>query len=229
METIFSPSEKERLERVWAVFLSDLESLHGRESITVGLSGGTSLLGFYGKLRDSFLKIPLDVRKKIRFVFIDERLVAKTDPDRTELALAKILFDPLAADGHLEKSQVLSVDEASEDPAGSYSRSVPSIDIALFGSGPDGHVASLFPRHPGLADASDRYIRVRNAPKPPPERISVSVPFLRTIPHAYLFFIGESKKSAYSNFLDPKIPERDCPAKYLIGCENLTVVTDIAG
>lgn len=66
------------------------------------------------------------------------------------------------------------------------------LDVALLGAGPDGHIASLFPGHPGL-DATGVCIAVEDSPKPPPERISFTMPILEDLDHAILVAKGEAK------------------------------------
>lgn len=80
--------------------------------------------------------------------------------------------------------------------------------------GPDGHIASLFPHHSGLTTQGSRYINVSHAPKPPENRISLSVSGVQ-IPFVCLFAVGESKKEALANFLDDAVDVADCPAKLL--------------
>ena len=58
-------------------------------------------------------------------------------------------------------------------PARSPLTGRPAWDVALFGMGPDGHVASLFPGHPVYLAAEDtEAVAVHDSPKPPPTRIS---------------------------------------------------------
>ena len=59
-----------------------------------------------------------------------------------------------------------------------------------------------------------RYIDIGHSPKPPENRISLSVSGVQ-IPFTCLFAVGESKKEALANFLDDSVDAVDCPAKLL--------------
>jgi 6-phosphogluconolactonase len=50
----------------------------------------------------------------------------------------------------------------------------PRLDIAILGAGPDGHVASIFPSHPSLERDDLWAAGVHHAPKPPPERVTLT-------------------------------------------------------
>jgi 6-phosphogluconolactonase len=86
----------------------------------------------------------------------------------------------------------------------------PVLDLALLGIGEDGHTASLFPGHPEVSDESGALcLPVRNAPKPPPERVTLSVPVLRAARHCLLLVTGSSKADAVAAVLagpDPRVP-----------------------
>ena len=66
------------------------------------------------------------------------------------------------------------------------------VDVALLGAGPDGHVASLFPGHPGLA-VHDVCFAVHDSPKPPPERISLALPVLNRSAYTFVLARGADK------------------------------------
>ena len=179
-------------------------------------------------MRDRFPSVPAGIREKIRFVFLDERLVPPDHADSNYRLLSEILFVPLLAGRLVSPEQVVAVRTDVPHPEREYSDRVPVIDIGLFGVGPDGHVASLFPNHPGLRDDTGRYVRILTSPKPPPDRISVSVRTVLGIPSVFAFFMGEGKREAYGRSSDPHITKEQCPVKYLLTIKDCTVVTDLA-
>ena len=70
-------------------------------------------------------------------------------------------------------------------------------DVVLLGMGEDGHTASLFPGHDwGAASGSPDVLAVRNAPKPPPERVSLSAARLSRSERVWFVITGSSKKTA---------------------------------
>jgi 6-phosphogluconolactonase len=83
----------------------------------------------------------------------------------------------------------------------------PAFDVVLLGVGPDGHCASLFPHHPGLADRSSTVIPVRNSPKPPPNRLSLSYDGLNTAREIWVVASGGEKASAVARALGGASPD----------------------
>jgi 6-phosphogluconolactonase/glucosamine-6-phosphate isomerase/deaminase len=70
----------------------------------------------------------------------------------------------------------------------------PIFDLIALGIGPDGHVASLFPNRPELAVADGRWILpVADSPKPPPERITFSLPVINAAKEVLVIALGEGK------------------------------------
>jgi 6-phosphogluconolactonase len=86
----------------------------------------------------------------------------------------------------------------------------PTLDLALLGIGEDGHTASLFPGHPEVRDGSGALcLPVHDAPKPPPDRVTLSLPMLRAARRCLLLATGAGKADALAAVLagpDPHVP-----------------------
>jgi 6-phosphogluconolactonase len=78
----------------------------------------------------------------------------------------------------------------------------------LLGMGPDGHTCSLFPGHPVLDVREAPVAPVRGSPKPPPERVTLTLPVVRDARFTLLLTTGESKRDALAAALagDQSIP-----------------------
>ncbi|MEM9456566.1 MAG: 6-phosphogluconolactonase [Myxococcota bacterium] len=87
-----------------------------------------------------------------------------------------------------------SLDEAVRGYTADFAERVQRVDVALLGAGPDGHIASLFPGHPAL-DATGVCVAVEDSPKPPPLRLSLTMPVLQDVDHAVLVASGSAKAS----------------------------------
>ena len=73
---------------------------------------------------------------------------------------------------------------------------VPAFDVLLLGVGPDAHCASLFPGQPALYETERTVVGVRGAPKPPPTRISLTLPALDAAEETWFVVSGEDKAGA---------------------------------
>lgn len=95
-------------------------------------------------------------------------------------------------------------------------KEINSFDLVLLGLGEDGHTASLFPGHDlGNEAGSADVLAVNNAPKPPPERISLSAHRLSQAKQVWFLVTGKEKQWAVDQWqLEKKIPaESICPAQ----------------
>jgi 6-phosphogluconolactonase len=98
------------------------------------------------------------------------------------------------------------------------------LDLCLLGMGADGHTASLFPDHK-LLGAGGIAIGVHDSPKPPPERITLTLDKINESHAVLLMVTGEEKRDALARVLEG--PDRGTPAS-LIDRDRLTIVADEA-
>ena len=87
-----------------------------------------------------------------------------------------------------------------EDAAWLYAREVEAMggvfDVVVLGLGEDGHTASLFPGHPEADARHAPVIGVRGSPKPPPERITLTLPVIDAARYTVLLATGAGKRDA---------------------------------
>jgi len=128
----------------------------------------------------------------------DERCLPADHPERNSvmseaawLATSSIPFEnrrPIPAEiGAREAAAVY----------GEWLTGVGDFDVVLLGMGEDGHTASLFPGHDwGMAHDSPDILTVFDAPKPPPERVSLSAARLNRCRHLWFVITGSGKREA---------------------------------
>lgn len=144
-------------------------------------------------------------------VWGDERFVPAGSADRNDAPADRILFDHAPFSAAARYPMPASDGEYGDDldaAADGYAATLfglrqpvdkgaePNVDVMLLGIGPDGHCCSLFPSHPGLAVTGRSVIPVRNSPKPPPLRLSLSFEGLNSSEEIWVVASGSGKASA---------------------------------
>ncbi|MBW8817045.1 MAG: 6-phosphogluconolactonase, partial [Streptomyces sp.] len=71
-----------------------------------------------------------------------------------------------------------------------------TFDVLMLGVGPDTHVASLFPELPAVRETERTVVGVHGAPKPPPTRVTLTLPAIRAAREVWLLAAGEDKAQA---------------------------------
>ncbi|MFB4309982.1 6-phosphogluconolactonase [Actinomadura sp. GTD37] len=139
----------------------------------------------------------------------DERFRPAGDAERNETGARAALLDHVPVDPARVRAMPASDGPDGDDPEAAAERyaaalraaaspgggPVPVFDVLMLGVGPDAHVASLFPGRPALHDERP-VVAVRDSPKPPPTRISLTFPSLRAAREVWLLAAGESKAEA---------------------------------
>lgn len=188
------------------LLLSDAVATRGRADVV--LTGGTVGIELLRSLHASALASLIDWTS-VHVWWGDERFVAADDADRNALQAANALLRhvPLPEE-NIHRMGSADAFPTAEDAAAAYSREVadhgsPAWDVALFGLGPDGHVASLFPGHDSFVDGrSGADTRaVHDSPKPPPTRISLSLPAINRAKRVWVVATGRAKADVVARCL----------------------------
>ena len=156
----------------------------------------------------------------------DERFVASDDDDRNDLGTLQLLRDALPLDEPRIHQMPASDGGADLDAAAAgYAAELGStvFDVCLLGMGPDGHVASIFPEHPSFSTPG-RVIAVRNSPKPPPDRISVTLEVINASRQVWFLVSGRDKAAAAKQALEGGQPP--VPAAEVSGVERTVWLLD---
>lgn len=164
----------------------------------------------------------------------DERFVPADDDDRNEKQAREALLDGLMLDPgkvHAMPPSGGDFDDDVDAAAADHARELadhadgdnfsPAFDVLMLGVGPDGHVASLFPGLPGISVTNEGAIGVTNSPKPPPSRISMTLPVLNGARQVWLVASGSSKAEAIATARAPELPpgEQRLPAGQVRGTQ----------
>jgi len=166
--------------------------------------------------------------------FADERCVPPEDEQSNYLLADRTLISPagIPAERVHRMRGELGPERGAEDysvelAARLGTASGPTVlDLVVLGIGPDGHVASLFPGAPTLDAGEDVLaLGVSDSPKPPPERITLSLAVLRAARGCLLLATGPSKAEAVTAMLAE--PSQHVPAS-LLARARLTVIVDDA-
>ncbi|MBN2371218.1 MAG: 6-phosphogluconolactonase [Vicinamibacteria bacterium] len=138
----------------------------------------------------------------IEIFWSDERAVPPDHPDSNFRAAGEPLLDLIAIPA--ENVHRMPADENDLDAAASrYERILPPrFDLIHLGMGSDGHVGSLFPDHALLAEKHRRVRAVEDAPKPPPRRLTLTMPVLHRARAIVLTVIGAEKARAAHEALE---------------------------
>ena len=141
---------------------------------------------------------------RVTVLFGDERCVPPDDPDSNYRLARKALLDRVAPATVHRIAGELGPDEAAAAYDGIVGALAP-LDVVLLGAGEDGHTASLFPGHPEV-HASGFAVGVRNAPKPPPDRVSLTLPALQGARRVIVLATGAGKADAVARARRGEVP-----------------------
>lgn len=176
-----------------------------RGSASLVLTGGSNGIALLEWLRDNGSDIDW---RSVDIWFGDDRFVPDDDPDRNsgqarDALLAHVDVDPdrvfvmAPSDGPFgDDITAAAEDYARLLRARGDGEATPAFDVHLLGMGGEGHINSLFPHTDALAERSASVVAVVDSPKPPPRRITLTVPAVNRSRQVWFLVAGAEKAGA---------------------------------
>jgi 6-phosphogluconolactonase len=211
------------------------DAISARGQALVVLTGGGTGIGLLEHIRESGAAIDWS---KVRVFWGDERYVPTDDDERNEKQAREALLDHVdipaanihampASDGEfgddidaaaLAYEHVLAANAEGGQPA-------PDFDVHLLGMGGEGHINSLFPHSAAVREASRQVVGVTDSPKPPPRRITLTLPAVTRSRQVWLVVSGAEKADAVAAAVGGADPD-DVPAAGAKGRESTVWLLD---
>lgn len=208
-------------EALEAILAGAAQAIYERGRFRLVLAGGNTPRGVYHGLRAAKTDWSL-----WHVYFGDERCLPPADPARNSHMAAEVWLDfvtipPLQL--HTIPGELGALHAARR-----YAETLQTIgdfDLVLLGLGEDGHTASLFPGHEwGTAPGSPDTLAVFDAPKPPPQRVSLSAARLSRARQVIFLVSGQSKQRAVAEWRAGK----DIPARAIKPAAGVDVLVESA-
>jgi 6-phosphogluconolactonase len=213
--------------------ITDAIKQRGRALIV--LTGGGTGTGLLKRVREHADAIDWS---KVHLFWGDDRFVPADDDERNEKQAREVLIDRVnipAANVHAMAPSDGEFGEDLDAAADAYAQvvaakadegqSVPDFDVHLLGMGGEGHVNSLFPDTAAVQETSRMVIGVTDSPKPPPRRITLTLPAVQRSREVWLVVSGEAKADAVAAAIGGAKPV-DVPAAGAIGREATVWLLD---
>ncbi|MFG1933640.1 6-phosphogluconolactonase [Mycobacterium sp. NPDC048908] len=213
--------------------ITSVIQFRGRASIV--LTGGGTGIGLLKRLAERGDQIDWS---RVHFYWGDDRFVPEDDDERNDKQAREALLDhidipaanvhPMPASGAAfgddldaaarDYEQVLAANAEAGEPA-------PVFDVHLLGMGPEGHINSLFPDTPAVREIDRLVLGVPDSPKPPPRRITLTLPAIARSREVWLVVSGAGKADAVAAAIDGADPV-DVPAAGAVGRDQTVWLLD---
>eukprot|EP01135_Chromosphaera_perkinsii_P006550 Nk52_evm22s539 gene=Nk52_evmTU22s539 len=207
---------KEELSSATASFIAEVsaKAIAERGRFTVAFAGGSlpKLVGS-GLIGDP--KVASSIAwDKWEVFFCDERCVPLEDNDSNYKLCKEEIFDKVndikdskiyKYDPSLEPEQAAKDYEAKLKSVFKEESGFPSFDLLLLGFGPDGHMCSLFPGHPLLNEKSKWISAIVDSPKPPPQRITFTLPVVNAARNIAFVAAGQGKAEMLKTLIESEV------------------------
>ena len=229
---VIAPSREELTTLVADKFIGRvLKTLRRQERFSVVLTGGTvgietlSAIATHPKASEvNWAAVDL--------YWGDERFVPSGDPERNDEQAREVFLAPLNIPERSIHRFPSSDDGDIVKQAQTFSQELcgaedtwPVFDLAFVGMGPDGHVLSVFPGHPEANEGEAGIRAVVDSPKPPPQRLTMTLPLINSATRVWMVVAGADKAAAMGLALaDASVPE--VPAAGIRGRQSTKIFID---
>ena len=214
-----------------------MAAIDKRGSAQIVLTGGGSGTGMLKRVAESSERIDWS---KVHLYWGDDRFVPADDDERNYKQAREALLDhvdipadvvhPMGASGAqfgddldaaaADYERVLAANAENGEPA-------PDFDVHLLGMGAEGHINSLFPHTPAVRETERLVVGVENSPKPPPRRITLTLPAVRRSREVWFIVSGDGKADAVAAAIGGADAD-DVPAAGAVGREATVWLLDEA-
>ena len=190
----------------------------------IALTGGTIAIAAYERLRADAADW-----SDVELWFGDERFVPEGHRDRNDQQARTAFLERLdVPDSHVYAMPAHGCEGSLAEAADSYAQTLPAepFDVVLLGVGPDGHVASLFPGFAQLHESERDVVEVFDSPKPPSERISMTLRALNRSEAVWFLASGTGKADAVTRALADEGSIDQTPARGVMGSSETLWLLD---
>lgn len=187
------------------------DAIDARGQAHIVLTGGGTGVALLKRVKESAASIDWSV---VHLYWGDDRYVPEADDDRNEKQAREALLDHIdipaanvhampASDGELGDDMVAAslAYEAVLAANAQDGAPTPAFDVHLLGMGPEGHINSLFPDTPAVLETRHFVVGVTDSPKPPPRRLTLTLPAVTRSREVWLVVAGSDKSDAVAAVL----------------------------
>lgn len=210
-------------DRLVAAIIDVIDKRGTAQIVLTGGGTGIGLLKRVGERRDE-----IDW-SRVHVYWGDDRFVAADDDERNDKQAREALLDHVGIPAANVHPMAPSGGEFGDDldaAAAGYERVLaanadegqpaPDFDVHLLGMGGEGHVNSLFPHTPAVRERERLVVGVADSPKPPPRRVTLTLPAVRRSREVWLVVSGAAKADAVAAAIGGASPD-EVPAAGAVG------------
>jgi 6-phosphogluconolactonase len=212
-----------------------IEAIDNRDQALIVLTGGGTGVGLLKRVREHSDEIDWS---KVHLFWGDDRYVPEDDDERNDKQAREALLDHVdipAANVHAMPASDGEFGEDLDAAAVAYEhvlaanaddgQPAPDFDVHLLGMGGEGHINSLFPHTPAVRETGRLVVGVPDSPKPPPRRITLTLPAIQRSREVWLVVSGAAKADAVAAAIGGADPV-DVPAAGALGREATVWLLD---